>query len=100
MTTTPAGAWSWYIRPAARRWRCAAPAGAAAAFHARLPGYRPTELHELPALARELRVGRVFVKDESTRLGLPAFKVLGASWAVAQILAGPDAGARAARPGR
>jgi diaminopropionate ammonia-lyase len=32
-------------------------------------------------------VGRVFVKDESTRLGLPAFKVLGASWGVAQVLA-------------
>ena len=58
------------------------------AFHAGLPGYRPTELRELPALAGELRVGRVFVKDESARLGLPAFKVLGASWAVARILAG------------
>jgi diaminopropionate ammonia-lyase len=55
-------------------------------------------LHELPALARELRVGRVFVKDESTRLGLPAFKVLGASWAVAQVLAGPDADAGLAGP--
>ena len=99
--TASAEAVSWYIRPAARRWRCAAPAGAAAAFHARLPGYRPTPLHELPVLARELRVGRVFVKDESTRLGLPAFKVLGASWAVAQVLAAPDAGpARPARPGR
>jgi diaminopropionate ammonia-lyase len=29
------------------------------------------------------------VKDESARLGLPAFKVLGASWAVRQVLAGP-----------
>jgi diaminopropionate ammonia-lyase len=61
------------------------------AFHAGLPGYRPTELLELPALAGELRVGRVFVKDESTRLGLSAFKVLGASWAVAQVLAGSPA---------
>jgi diaminopropionate ammonia-lyase len=33
----------------------------------------------------------VFVKDESARLGLPAFKVLGASWAVARILAGSTA---------
>lgn len=58
----------------------------APAFHAELPGYRPTELTELPALAKELGVGRVFVKDESTRMGLGAFKVLGASWAIARLL--------------
>ena len=58
----------------------------APAFHAELPGYRPTELTELPALAKELGMGRVFVKDESTRMGLGAFKVLGASWAVARLL--------------
>jgi diaminopropionate ammonia-lyase len=58
------------------------------AFHGSLPGYAPTPLTEVPALAAELGVGRVFVKDESARLGLPAFKVLGASWAVRQLLAG------------
>ncbi|MFD9004577.1 diaminopropionate ammonia-lyase [Streptomyces sp. NPDC059582] len=42
---------------------------------------------ELPSLAAELEVGRVFVKDESYRLGLPAFKALGASWAVRRALA-------------
>jgi diaminopropionate ammonia-lyase len=52
-----------------------------------LPGYAATPLVEVPALAEELGVGRVFVKDESSRLGLPAFKALGASWAIAQILA-------------
>jgi diaminopropionate ammonia-lyase len=57
------------------------------AFHAGLPGYAPTALVELPALAAELSVGRVFVKDESSRLGLPAFKALGASWAIARTLA-------------
>ncbi len=94
MTTTPA----WYCRPAARQWRAPAPQIAetqagAPAFHAELPGYRPTELTELPALAEELGVGRVFVKDESTRMGLGAFKVLGASWAVARLLTDPgDAG--------
>ena len=31
-------------------------------------------------------MGRVFVKDESARMGLAAFKVLGASWAVHQVL--------------
>jgi diaminopropionate ammonia-lyase len=51
-------------------------------FHRSLPGYRPTPLHELPDLAREVGVAAVAVKDESDRLGLPAFKVLGASWAV------------------
>jgi diaminopropionate ammonia-lyase len=47
-----------------------------------MPGYRPTPLVEFPELATELGVGAVFVKDESDRLGLPAFKILGASWAV------------------
>lgn len=99
MITAPA----WYCRPAARHWRAPAPQIAetqiaetragAPAFHAELPGYRPTELTELPALAEELGVGRVFVKDESTRMGLGAFKVLGASWAVARLLTDPgDAG--------
>ncbi|MGH7291842.1 MAG: pyridoxal-phosphate dependent enzyme, partial [Myxococcota bacterium] len=41
---------------------------------------------EVPALARELGVARVFVKEESSRLGLPAFKVLGASYAVSRAL--------------
>src|SRR5579859_5891789 len=77
---------TWFCRPAARRWRASAPETGAPAFHAELPGYRPTELTELPALAAELGVGRVFVKDESTRMGLGAFKVLGASWAVARLL--------------
>lgn len=77
----------WVARAGARDWRCApAPAGARA-FHAALPGYAPTRLTELPSLATELGVGRVFVKDESDRLGLPAFKALGASWAVHRALA-------------
>jgi diaminopropionate ammonia-lyase len=82
MSSTPA----WFCRPAARQWRVRAPRTAAPAFHAELPGYRPTELTELPALADELGVGRVFVKDESSRMGLGAFKVLGASWAIARLL--------------
>lgn len=81
---------SWYSRPAAREWRCPATDPAVTAFHAALPGYRPTPLVEIPGLARELGVGRVFVKDESARFGLPAFKVLGASWAVERVLAGRE----------
>jgi hypothetical protein len=73
--------------PSARGWRCPTPSGAARAFHAALPDYRPTPLVALPALAAELGVARVLVKDESARLGLPAFKILGASWAVARVAA-------------
>ena len=51
-------------------------------FHSSMLSYRPTPLIELPELAAELGVGAVLVKDESDRLGLPAFKILGASWAV------------------
>lgn len=49
--------------------------------HTALPGYHPTPLHSCPALADRLGVARVLVKDESLRLGLPSFKILGASWA-------------------
>jgi diaminopropionate ammonia-lyase len=63
-----------------------APSGDAAGFHASLPGYRPTPVRELPALASELGVGTIALKDESDRLGLPAFKILGASWAVERAL--------------
>jgi diaminopropionate ammonia-lyase len=55
-------------------------------FHQRLEGYAPTPLIHLPELARMLGVGQVFLKDESTRLGLPAFKILGASWAIYRAL--------------
>jgi diaminopropionate ammonia-lyase len=58
----------------------------AATFHAGLPGYRPTPVRTLPVLAAELGVAAVAVKDESNRLGLPAFKVLGAAWAVERTL--------------
>lgn len=74
-----------YQRPAARAWRTVA-APDTMAFHSGLPGYAPTPLREVPELARELGVGRVFVKEESARLGLPAFKVLGASYAISRVL--------------
>lgn len=51
------------------------------AFHRALPGYAPTPLRSLDAVAAELGLGAVWLKDESDRFGLPAFKVLGASWA-------------------
>lgn len=49
--------------------------------HKTLPGYQPTALHSCPGLAARLGVRTVLVKDESERLGLPSFKILGASWA-------------------
>ena len=82
----PAGCPPWFEHPAARNWTCAPATAEAQAFHAGLPGYAPTPLTEVPALAAELGVRRVLVKDESARMGLAAFKVLGASWAVHQVL--------------
>ncbi len=59
---------------------------APARFHRRLAGYEPTRVVDAPALAAVLGLARVFVKDESHRLGLPSFKILGASWAVYRLL--------------
>lgn len=59
---------------------------AAIEFHRRLPDYEPSPLVDAPALAGGLGLGRVWVKDESSRLGLPSFKILGASWGVYRAL--------------
>jgi diaminopropionate ammonia-lyase len=58
------------------------------AFHRGLPGYETTRLVSAGALARELGIEALFVKDESRRFGLPAFKFLGASWAISQLCGG------------
>ncbi|BEJ10626.1 hypothetical protein CspHIS471_0100480 [Cutaneotrichosporon sp. HIS471] len=50
------------------------------------PGYGPTPARSIPALASELGCAAVYVKDESSRYGLPAFKVLGASWGICSVL--------------
>jgi diaminopropionate ammonia-lyase len=89
----PASRLPWFARPAARAWTCAPAPAEVRDFHAGLPGYAPTRLVEVPALAARLGIGRVFVKDESSRMGLAAFKVLGASWAVHQLLSRHPAGA-------
>ena len=57
------------------------------AFHQSVPGYSVTPLVERPVLARELGVEKLWVKDESKRFGLNAFKGLGGSYAVACELA-------------
>jgi diaminopropionate ammonia-lyase len=56
------------------------------AYHATIPGYHPTPLRLAARTAERLDVARVSVKDESQRLGLPSFKVLGASWAIYRAL--------------
>ncbi len=63
-----------------------APSPDVQSFHRKLPGYEVTPLVDAPELALSCAVGRVLVKDESQRLGLPAYKVLGASWAVWRLL--------------
>ena len=76
-----------FVNPARRHDRPDAEKGAQAnRFHRRLPGYAPTPVVDAPALARELDLAAVSVKDESHRLGLPSFKILGASWAVYRLL--------------
>jgi Threonine dehydratase len=56
-------------------------------FHRSMPTYRPTALHRLDCLAAELGLKRIFVKDESSRFGLNAFKGLGGSYCIGRLLA-------------
>jgi diaminopropionate ammonia-lyase len=58
------------------------------AFHQALPGYAPTPLRSLPALAARLGLAEIHVKDESQRFGIKAFKALGASYAMYRFLQG------------
>ena len=57
-------------------------------FHESIDGYAPTPLRSLDNLARKLGVAKIFVKDESYRFGLNAFKALGGSYAIGTYLAG------------
>lgn len=53
-------------------------------FHSTIPEYETTPLINLEKLAESLGVSNIWIKDESQRFGLKAFKVLGASYAVAK----------------
>ena len=57
------------------------------AFHASFPEYSVTPLAKLDNLAKALGVANVYVKDESYRFGLNAFKVLGGSYTIGNYLA-------------
>lgn len=61
--------------------------GKAKTFHQSFPQYAPTPLRSLAALAGHYGLGGVYVKDESYRFGLNAFKVLGGSYAMGRYLA-------------
>lgn len=55
-------------------------------FHKSLDGYVPTPLVPLPGIAKELGVEELYVKDESFRFGIKAFKAIGASYAIYRFL--------------
>jgi diaminopropionate ammonia-lyase len=69
-------------------WTPAVRSNRARRFHRTIPGYAPTPLVSVEGLARELGVGALLVKCEHERFGLPAFKALGAAWAVVRTLVG------------
>lgn len=56
-------------------------------FHKSFPEYKVTPLHNLDNLANYLGVKSIFLKDESYRFGLNAFKVLGGAYAIGKYLA-------------
>lgn len=56
-------------------------------FHASFPVYQETPLTEMKATAEVLGLGNIYVKDESYRFGLNAFKVLGGSYAIGNYMA-------------
>jgi diaminopropionate ammonia-lyase len=58
--------------------------------------YRLTPLHALPALAAELAVGAILLKDEGDRFGLGSFKALGGAYAVHRLVL-EEAGTRLGR---
>lgn len=79
-----------YHNDSAKSWRTSgitAPDDLISAFHNSLPQYAPTRLVSLEQVAKEIGVKAVYLKDEGQRLGLPSFKILGASWGVFKAVA-------------
>ncbi|OBT63314.1 hypothetical protein VE03_07227 [Pseudogymnoascus sp. 23342-1-I1] len=70
-----------FVNSKARTWTCSSTVDVEIdSFHRSLPGYSQTPLLDCSSIT-ELALKNVFLKDESARMGLPAFKILGASWA-------------------
>lgn len=57
------------------------------AFHRTFDGYAPTPLADLSATMQTFGGGKIFVKDESHRFGLNAFKALGGSYCLGRYMA-------------
>jgi diaminopropionate ammonia-lyase len=55
-------------------------------FLAHRDNHLATPLHALPALAGELGLGAIHIKDEGFRLGLGSFKALGGAYAVFRLV--------------
>jgi diaminopropionate ammonia-lyase len=75
-----------FVNPDYDPGRVPAPTDEAQEFHTGLEGYAPTPVRELPSVAAAFGLGALGLKDESDRMGLPAFKILGASWATERAL--------------
>src|SRR5258708_7548797 len=45
----------------------------------------PTPLVALPGIAQRIGIGELWVKDESRRMGMNAFKILGVDWAMERL---------------
>lgn len=56
-------------------------------FHKSIPQYEKSSLHQLTGLSKDMSLGALYVKDESARFSLNAFKGLGASYAMASYFA-------------
>jgi len=61
--------------------------GSVRKFHQGFPDYKPTPLARLAHLADMLQVANIWIKDESHRFGLNAFKILGAIHGLAYLVA-------------
>lgn len=59
--------------------------GAVRSFYGDREQFPPTPLVRLRDLARRFNVREILLKDESTRFGLPAFKLLGVRYAVERL---------------
>ena len=55
-------------------------------FLSHRPNHKPTPLRSLPALAADLGLGAIHLKDEGYRLGLGSFKALGGAYAVIRLV--------------
>ena len=78
-----------FFNPNARSWTAPPSVSSerVASFHQTLPDFQTTRLVSLNDVAKEIGVKAVYLKDESSRLGLPSFKILGASWGIHQAIA-------------